>query len=105
MLACAQTAREGQDGTWIVPEMVQAYTALHRAGHAHSVETWIDGQCVGGLYFVNIGRMCFGESMFSHRTDASKLALAALVAACLRAWRAADRLPAEHRSPGVAGGA
>ena len=82
MLACAQTPREGQDGTWIVPDMVQAYTALHRAGHAHSVETWIDGQCVGGLYFVNIGRMCFGESMFSHRTDASKLALAGLVAAC-----------------------
>jgi len=83
MQACAQTPREGQDGTWIVPEMVQAYTALHQAGHAHSVETWIDGECVGGLYFVNIGRMCFGESMFSHRTDASKLALAALVAACL----------------------
>ena len=60
----------------------RAYTALHRTGHAHSVETWIDGQCVGGLYFVNIGRMCFGESMFSHRTDASKLALAGLVAAC-----------------------
>ncbi len=82
MLACARTPREGQDGTWIMPEMVQAYTALHHAGHAHSVETWIDGQCVGGLYFVNLGRMCFGESMFSHRTDASKLALAALVAAC-----------------------
>ncbi len=83
MLACARTPREGQDGSWIVPEMVQAYTALHRAGYAHSVETWIDGQCVGGLYFVNIGRMCFGESMFSVRPDASKLALAGLVAACL----------------------
>lgn len=82
MQACAQVPRAGQGGTWIVPEMVQAYTALHRAGHAHSVETWIEGQCVGGLYFVNIGRMCFGESMFSLRTDASKLALAALVAAC-----------------------
>ncbi len=82
MVACAQAPRDGQHGTWIVPEMVQAYTALHLAGHAHSVETWMGGELVGGLYFVNIGRMCFGESMFSHRTDASKLALACLVAAC-----------------------
>ncbi len=51
-------------------------------GRVHSVETWVDGQLVGGLYFVSIGRMVFGESMFSHRSDASKLALAALVAAC-----------------------
>jgi leucyl/phenylalanyl-tRNA---protein transferase len=56
---------------------------LHRAGHAHSVETWIDGELAGGLYCVNIGGMVFGESMFAHRTDASKLALAALVAFCL----------------------
>jgi leucyl/phenylalanyl-tRNA--protein transferase len=82
MQACAQTPREGQDGTWIVPEMLQAYSDWHRAGHVHSVETWIDGVLVGGLYFVAIGRMCFGESMFSHRTDASKIALAALVAGC-----------------------
>ena len=81
--ACASTPREGQDGTWIVPAMVAAYTAWHRLGRVHSVETWVDGQLVGGLYFINIGRMCFGESMFSHRTDASKIALAALVAACL----------------------
>jgi leucyl/phenylalanyl-tRNA--protein transferase len=80
--ACAATPREGQDGTWIVPAIVGAYAAWHRAGRVHSVETWIDGELVGGLYFVNIGRMVFGESMFSHRTDASKLALAALVAAC-----------------------
>ncbi len=80
--ACASTPREGQDGTWIVPAMVAAYTAWHRLGRVHSVETWVDGQLVGGLYFINIGRMCFGESMFSHRTDASKIALAALVAAC-----------------------
>lgn len=83
--ACAQTPRKGQRGTWIVPDMVAAYTALHRAGHAHSVEAWWDGELAGGLYCVNLGRMVFGESMFSHRTDASKLALAALVAAC-RAW-------------------
>jgi leucyl/phenylalanyl-tRNA--protein transferase len=82
MQACAQTPREGQDGTWIVPAMVEAYVEWHRAGRAHSVETWVDGRLVGGLYFVSIGRMVFGESMFSHRTDASKLALAALVAAC-----------------------
>ena len=80
--ACAGTPREGQDGTWIVPAIIDAYTAWHRAGRVHSVETWLDGELAGGLYFVNIGRMVFGESMFSHRTDASKIALAALVAAC-----------------------
>jgi len=82
MRACATTARDGQVGTWIVPAMVDAYTAWHRAGQVHSVETWVDGHLVGGLYFVAIGRMCFGESMFAHRTDASKIALAALVVAC-----------------------
>jgi leucyl/phenylalanyl-tRNA--protein transferase len=82
MRHCAATPREGQDGTWIVPAMVQAYVAWHAAGRTHSVETWVGDQLVGGLYFVSIGRMVFGESMFSHATDASKLALAALVAAC-----------------------
>ncbi len=82
--ACAATPREGQDGTWIVPEMIQAYLAWHRQGRVHSAETWVDGRLMGGLYFVQIGRMAFGESMFSHATDASKLALAALVAACRR---------------------
>ena len=82
MQACAHTPRDGQDGTWIVPAMVDAYCDWHLAGRVHSAETWIDGQLVGGLYFVAIGRMCFGESMFSRRTDASKIALAALVAAC-----------------------
>jgi leucyl/phenylalanyl-tRNA---protein transferase len=80
--ACANTPREGQDGTWIVPDIVRAYTHWHRSGRVHSAETWINGQLVGGLYFVNIGRMCFGESMFSRRSDASKIALAGLVAAC-----------------------
>jgi len=80
--ACAATPREGQDGTWIVPAVVDAYTAWHRAGRVHSCETWVDGVLVGGLYFIAIGRMVFGESMFSHRKDASKIALAALVAAC-----------------------
>lgn len=80
--ACAGAPREGQAGTWIVPEMVQAYCALHAAGHAHSVEAWVDGELAGGLYCVNLGGMVFGESMFARRTDASKIALAALVSFC-----------------------
>ena len=80
--ACAATPREGQAGTWIAAEIIAAYTAWHAAGAAHSVETWVNGELVGGLYGVGLGRMFFGESMFSHRTDASKIALAALVAFC-----------------------
>ena len=79
---CASTPRAGQSGTWIVPEMVAAYQHLHALGLAHSVETWIDGELVGGLYCVGLGRMVFGESMFAHRRDASKIALSALVALC-----------------------
>lgn len=79
---CASKPRAGQPGTWIVPDMVQAYIALHNAGHAHSVETWVNGEIAGGLYCVNLGTMVFGESMFAHQTDASKIALAALVAFC-----------------------
>ena len=66
-------------GTWIVDAMVAAYLALHRRGIAHSVETWIDGVLVGGLYGLAIGRMFYGESMFTRVTDASKIALAHLV--------------------------
>ena len=80
--ACSRTPRRGQDGTWIVPAMVEAYCAWHAAGKAHSVETWIEGELVGGLYGVHLGRMFFGESMFARRTDSSKIALAALVALC-----------------------
>lgn len=80
--ACAGAPRSGQNGTWIGPAMRAAYRALHQAGHAHSVETWIDGQLVGGLYCVNLGRAVFGESMFTRVTDGSKIALAALVAWC-----------------------
>ena len=80
--ACANTSRVGQPGTWILPEMVQAYCKMHRAGHAHSVEAWIDGELAGGLYCVNIGRAVFGESMFSRKPNASKIALASLVAFC-----------------------
>jgi leucyl/phenylalanyl-tRNA---protein transferase len=69
-------------GTWIVPDMVNAYLALHRAGHAHSVEVWVKGELVGGLYCVALGKAVFGESMFSWQSDASKIALAALVSFC-----------------------
>ncbi len=80
--ACAQTPRDGQAGTWIVPEMIEAYCHWHTLGAAHSFETWVDGELVGGLYGTNLGRMFFGESMFSHRTDASKIAFAGLVSFC-----------------------
>jgi leucyl/phenylalanyl-tRNA--protein transferase len=76
--ACAETPRPGQNGTWIAPEMQAAYRELHRRGFAHSVETWMDGQLVGGLYGVALGHAFYGESMFAHRTDASKIALAHL---------------------------
>jgi leucyl/phenylalanyl-tRNA--protein transferase len=80
--ACAAPRRiDGttDGGTWIIDEMIAAYVALHRAGVAHSVETWIDGRLAGGLYGLSIGRMFFGESMFARATDASKIALAHLV--------------------------
>ncbi|WP_213959187.1 MULTISPECIES: leucyl/phenylalanyl-tRNA--protein transferase [unclassified Variovorax] len=82
--ACAAAPRAGQSGTWIVPDMVEAYCGLHQAGHAHSIETWIDGRLAGGLYCVAIGRAVFGESMFARQADASKIALAALVSFCRR---------------------
>ncbi|HZT61915.1 MAG TPA: leucyl/phenylalanyl-tRNA--protein transferase [Burkholderiales bacterium] len=71
--------RKGEAGTWIGDAMTAAYLELHRLGHAHSVETWIDGDLAGGLYGVAIGGVFFGESMFSRARDASKIALAALV--------------------------
>ena len=78
MAGCAAPRGDG-DGTWITSEMREAYQGLARMGHAHSVETWSGGQLVGGLYGVAIGRMFFGESMFSWSTDASKVAIACLV--------------------------
>jgi len=77
MAACA-APRDGEAGTWITADMMSAYAAFHRAGHAHSVETWVDGCLAGGLYGVSIGRMFFGESMFARAPDASKIALAHL---------------------------
>ncbi len=84
MHACA-APRNKQAGTWIHEDMIAAYTALHRMGYAHSVETWKDGELAGGLYGIAIGRMFYGESMFSRRSDASKVALAHL-AAQLHCW-------------------
>ncbi len=77
MRACA-APRDGQSGTWIDERMIAAYCTLHRLGYAHSVETWMDGKLVGGLYGVAIGRMFYGESMFSRVNNASKIALAHL---------------------------
>lgn len=78
MRECA-APRDGQAGTWIVPEMVAAYTRLHGLGFAHSVESWRDGKLAGGLYGLHLGRVFFGESMFSRESDASKVALVKLV--------------------------
>ena len=77
---CAATRRPGQTGTWITPEIIDTYSVLHARGYAHSVEAWRDGELAGGLYGVAIGRMFFGESMFAREPDASKVALAHLVA-------------------------
>ena len=85
MQACSEVPRAGQDGTWITDEMLAAYSALHKAGHAHSVEVWHQDELVGGLYGVAIGKMFFGESMFAKQNDASKIALVAL-ALQLKQW-------------------
>lgn len=76
---CAKTPRKGEDGTWITHEMKNAYIRLHEAGYAHSAEAWLDGELVGGLYGVAIGKAYFGESMFHHVTNASKVAFYHLV--------------------------
>lgn len=77
--ACAGVRLETGEGTWITREMLEAYQRLHRLGYAHSVECWQDGELAGGLYGVCLGRFFFGESMFSRRRDASKVAVVALV--------------------------
>ena len=78
--ACAEAERDDEDaGTWIDQEIFDSYCAMHRAGYAHSVEAWRDGKLAGGLYGVALGGAFFGESMFHHVTDASKVALVALV--------------------------
>lgn len=80
-------APRAQDtGTWLTAPMRRAYTGLHAAGLAHSLEVWMDGELAGGIYGVALGRMFYGESMFSRRTDASKIAMARL-ATQLDRWR------------------
>jgi len=76
--ACAATRIADGQGTWIVPAMIDAYCALHEAGFAHSAEAWKDGQLAGGIYGVSLGRAFFGESMFTHITNGSKVAFATL---------------------------
>jgi leucyl/phenylalanyl-tRNA---protein transferase len=83
--SCAKVRRRCGQGTWILPGMIEAYHLLHRLGYAHSVESWMEGTLVGGLYGVAIGRVFFGESMFAQETDASKAALVRLVQ-LLRQW-------------------
>jgi leucyl/phenylalanyl-tRNA--protein transferase len=78
MRACAAPRKGHQSGTWISEDMIAAYCALNELGHAHSVEVWMEGNLVGGLYGVSIGRMFYGESMFSRVSNASKIALAHL---------------------------
>ena len=76
---CARVRRSGEDGTWITDDMLEGYCTLHRLGFAHSFESWHEGELVGGLYGVSLGSAFFGESMFHHQTNASKVALVATV--------------------------
>ncbi len=76
---CADAPREGQGGTWITEDMVDAYIRLHKSGYAHSVESWHEGELVGGLYGIILGKAFFGESMFSKESNASKVAFVWLV--------------------------
>lgn len=77
--ACASMPRAGQEGTWITPEMIEGYVTLHELGYAHSVECWLGENLAGGLYGIALGKVFFGESMFSRESNASKVALATLV--------------------------
>jgi len=92
---CAKIPRQGESGTWILPEMIDAYRRLHQLGHAHSVEVWDNrkgaGELLGGLYGVLLNRVFFAESMFSRKTDTSKIALAALCERALQeGWALID---------------
>ncbi len=82
--ACATTLRGTETGTWIIPDMIEAYVGLHHRGYAHSVEVWQGGELAGGLYGVSLGRAFFGESMFSRADNASKVGLVCLVEALVR---------------------
>ncbi len=82
--SCAQIRKQKGEGTWITMEMQQAYSRLHELGFAHSIECWYDGKIVGGLYGVALDHIFFGESMFSRKTDSSKVALSVLVSYALK---------------------
>jgi len=79
MMACGSVPRDGQEGSWIIPEVIEGYSVLFDMGYAHSIEAWQDGKLVGGLYGICIGKMFYGESMFAKVSDASKVAFADLV--------------------------
>jgi leucyl/phenylalanyl-tRNA--protein transferase len=83
--SCRAASRKGQDGTWILGDMESAYIELHKAGYAHSVETYIDGKLVGGLYGVFVNGVFSGESMYHHETDAGKVALVVVLEELKRA--------------------
>lgn len=76
---CKTIERRGQSGTWITPAVKEAYTGLHHAGHAHSAEVWLDNELIGGLYGIRMGKVFFGESMFSKMSNASKYAFISYV--------------------------
>ena len=79
MVSCQQSPRQGQLGTWITEDMIDAYVKVHELGFAHSVEVWDDGQLVGGLYGISLGKIFFGESMFQRKSNASKFGFITLV--------------------------
>lgn len=98
MQECGKIPRKGQDGTWIIPEIIEAYSVLNDIGYAHSIEAWKDGELVGGLYGIAIGKVFFGESMFSKVNDASKVAFATLVQRLKKeGFKMIDcQIPSEH---------
>lgn len=88
---CAEIPRQGETGTWILPEMLEAYSRLHQLGHAHSLEVWEENELIGGLYGVLHKDVFFAESMFSRRRDGSKMALAKLVERAVNeGWKLID---------------
>ncbi len=101
IVGCA-APRDAAGGTWITPSMRAAYAELHRLGYAHSVETWRGTELVGGLYGVSLGRMFFGESMFSRVSDASKVALVRLAGAVVGMELRLDRLSDHEPAPAFA---
>ncbi len=102
--ACAETPREGEDGTWITPKMQRAYIRLHELGFAHCAECWRGESLVGGIYGVRLGRAFFGESMYHHETDASKVGAGDAGRAPEGRRGGPVRQPGHHRAHGPHGG-